>query len=265
MSESEVPSATDRAKTDRAQTPVPKLSHVVAGRIRGLIGSGALPRGSDLPTETALLKEIGVSRPVLREAFRILEGEGLIRTGRGARNPVVLGPSIRKSAQFTSYLLAEDAVTLGDLHHARLYIEPEIIRNLSGESLSHAVRDLARCMERWGRSEIVTDFHDAIMLSKQFHEVLMQSAANPVMRVICLTIYEISTRTYRAFAEDGPARLDALRLHIPAQIAAYRRLARLLGKGETAAAAAAWNDYIVDVDGMLTRSTLGEWPLTALT
>ncbi len=58
----------------------------MAAELRRRIVSGELEVGGDpLPSEGKLMSQFGVSRPTLREAFRILESEQLIRVLRGAR------------------------------------------------------------------------------------------------------------------------------------------------------------------------------------
>ena len=53
------------------------LPERVASTIRKAIVDGSLPPGTRL-VEAALVKQLGVSRVPLREAFRVLEGEGLV-------------------------------------------------------------------------------------------------------------------------------------------------------------------------------------------
>ena len=55
------------------------LSSVVQGELERMILSGELPPGEKL-TEVALAARLGVSRGPLREAFRMLEEAGLVRT-----------------------------------------------------------------------------------------------------------------------------------------------------------------------------------------
>jgi DNA-binding FadR family transcriptional regulator len=50
-----------------------KMSDQVAARIRRMIARGELVDGDWLPTEAELIQRFGVSRPTLREAFRLLE------------------------------------------------------------------------------------------------------------------------------------------------------------------------------------------------
>ena len=50
----------------------PRMADMVAGQLRARIILGELQDGDELPTEAVLLEEFPVSRPSLREAFRIL-------------------------------------------------------------------------------------------------------------------------------------------------------------------------------------------------
>ena len=57
---------------------VPKTGELVAQRLRARIIRGELAEGDSLPAEGALIEEFGVSRPTLREAYRVLETHGLL-------------------------------------------------------------------------------------------------------------------------------------------------------------------------------------------
>ena len=46
---------------------------------------GEITEGTMLPPESELMERFGVSRPTLREAFRVLESESLIHVQRGVR------------------------------------------------------------------------------------------------------------------------------------------------------------------------------------
>jgi DNA-binding FadR family transcriptional regulator len=56
---------------------------VIAAQMRRAIHLGELPPGSKLPAERILSERLGVSRITLREAIRVLEGEGYVVISRG--------------------------------------------------------------------------------------------------------------------------------------------------------------------------------------
>ena len=62
-----------------------RLYRQIAGQLRTLISQGELAVGSRLPAERDLAKQLGVSRPSVREALIALEVEGWVevRTGSG--------------------------------------------------------------------------------------------------------------------------------------------------------------------------------------
>ena len=62
-----------------------RLYRQIAEQLRALIGSGEYQTGARLPAERDIAKELGVSRPSVREALIALEVEGWveIRTGSG--------------------------------------------------------------------------------------------------------------------------------------------------------------------------------------
>src|SRR5687768_10108718 len=62
-----------------------RLYRQIAEQLRSLITGGEFPPGSRLPAERDLAKQLGVSRPSVREALIALEVEGWVevRTGSG--------------------------------------------------------------------------------------------------------------------------------------------------------------------------------------
>lgn len=65
--------------------PVPRVRtyELVLERIESQIASGALRAGERLPPERELASLLGVSRPAVREALRILEAQGAVRSQVG--------------------------------------------------------------------------------------------------------------------------------------------------------------------------------------
>ena len=60
-----------------------KTGEMIASFLRSKIVRGEFAEGDSLPPEAELMRQFEVSRPTLREAFRILETESLIVIRRG--------------------------------------------------------------------------------------------------------------------------------------------------------------------------------------
>lgn len=75
--------ASDIATAVRA-TPRPKLSARVGDALRRRLAEGELAPGARLPTESALTREYGVSRTVVREAIAALAADGLVEPRQGS-------------------------------------------------------------------------------------------------------------------------------------------------------------------------------------
>jgi DNA-binding FadR family transcriptional regulator len=63
---------------------------VVTERIRRAIHIGSYLPGDKLPPERTLAQQLGVSRTTVREAIRVLEGEGYVVSRRGASGGIIV-------------------------------------------------------------------------------------------------------------------------------------------------------------------------------
>ncbi len=88
-----------------APRPRRNLTQMVVANLRERIASGRLKAGDRLPTEQALIQELGVSRTVVREAIAGLRADGLVEPRQGigvfVREPAKAPPGLS--------LLSEDA------------------------------------------------------------------------------------------------------------------------------------------------------------
>jgi len=239
---------------------LPKLSHLVATRLRDQIVSGKLKPGSLLLPENKLLEMFKVSRPTLREALRILEAERLISIGRGVRSgATVLGPSAQKAAEYASLILVSEGVTMRDLHEARMFFEPAIVRSLESDAVEAVVSQLRAC---------ITDIHDAlarreyvevVIGTNRFHEQLVSASGNKTLALLIGMLRTISDDAYSAIIATDPAsNSQALLNNMTKTVSGYVTLCELLEKGKTDEAAAFWRRYMERSLDFLKRSKVGE-------
>jgi len=92
-----------------------RTSEAIYDEIRGRILSGELKEGDRLPSERKMMEMLQRSRPSIREALRMLERSGLIRTIAGSGGAIVLNPSAKTLTQ-----PLESMVTLNEISSAEL-------------------------------------------------------------------------------------------------------------------------------------------------
>lgn len=240
---------------------LPKLSHMVAGRLRDQIASGNLKAGSMLQPESKLLEIFSVSRPTLREALRILEAEGLISIGRGMRSgATILGPSIQKVAQYANFMLAADGVTMRDLHQARMFFEPGVIRSLKGRGveLKSAIEQLRTCVTELEEALQDKQYVDVVTGTNRFHELLAKASGNKTIAMLLSVLQSISDGIYSINLTEQGDSAEALHKNMTKTVAGYDALCSLLEKGKVAEAAAFWERYMERALAFLDRTRLGE-------
>src|ERR1700736_5393707 len=142
---------TDRIPATRIGTAVraPKTGELVASHLRRQIVRGELRPGETLPLETELMEQYGVSRPTLREAFRILEAETLISVRRGSRGGArVVAPDVAVAARYVGLLLQTQVTTINDVYEARMISEPPCARLLAMHRTSDDLDNLTAIVDQ---------------------------------------------------------------------------------------------------------------------
>jgi GntR family galactonate operon transcriptional repressor len=159
---------------DKTKRPRSNANDFLAAALGGEIIAGVYPPGSRLPGEAVLLERFKISRPTLREAFRVLAAKGLIVSRQK------VGTSVRPKSDWN--MLDPDflawhlraALTEGfvnDLFQLRQMVEPQAAylaaqsRDPAAlERISAAYTDMERSQ---GAADEVTDadlrFHQAIL------------------------------------------------------------------------------------------------------
>ena len=169
---------------------VPKTAELVAGHLRREIIRGNLAKGDSLPSETHLMQQFGVSRPTLREAFRVLESEALIIVRRGARGGArVQTPDIRVAARYTAQLLQVKKVSVKDVYAARTILEPPAARMLAERPTRAILTTLeaALAVER----DALGDTPAYNKAAASFHQTIVQLSGNETLRLMSDMLREI--------------------------------------------------------------------------
>lgn len=238
-----------------ADTPAPKAASLIAAQIRKQIVMGELAEGDALPSEAEMLKRLGVSRPTLRQAFRILETEHLIAVQRGSRGGgTVFRPSPELASRYLSDLLRFRATTLADVLAARVMIEPAAVAQLARRRDEQTVERLRALVheQREGRDDEAggASGAGAAKSADHFHVELVELAGNPVLAQYCRLIHYLirgQIRSLRASPGDG----DIAAAHNATE--AHAALTELVAAGAVHAASEQWRRHLEDVHAELAQ------------
>jgi DNA-binding FadR family transcriptional regulator len=227
---------------------LPRASDIIAQQLRRLIVSGAIVRGDTLQPTTELMERFGVSRPTLREAFRVLENEKLIAVRRGSRSGVkVLQPSTEAAARVAGETLQAIGTTLGDLYQATLGFEPFAARLLAERA---DPRDIVRLRAHATLLEkTMTDGspgEHGVQLAR-FHKLVVQLTGNEVMKLVAELISTAIERHQQNSGGGHEGGGDAEReRHGSVGTRSIRKLIRLIEAGDGEGAEAHWRAHLIN-------------------
>lgn len=239
----------------------PKTAELIASYVRGQVVRGDLKTNDSLPPETVLMEMFGVSRPTLREAFRILEAESLIIVRRGARGGArIVSPDIAVAARYVGLLLQMGGTTIADVYEARTMIEPAAAGLLAARRTRKDLDDLGACIEHLvGLAESDEHFNDADSWSQAtqaFHDLILERAGNRTLSVQAGVLREVvathlSTVVMRTFA--GPDTQDQFRK----LVRSCRKLLLLIDARDSEGAERHWRTHMEVAGRRLLRDDFG--------
>ncbi|MXP13157.1 FCD domain-containing protein [Altererythrobacter confluentis] len=223
---------------------IPKTAEVVADTIRRKIVQGELPEGSALPSEPQMAEEFGVSRPTLREAFRILEAERLILLTRGSRSGAIVSlPQIEGVSRHASYLLQAREVSVADIYEARLAIEPYIVRKLAQKPTKKAVATLRAEADRLSDLNESGRDREVVVGVAEFHRVLVEVGGNDTLHFMTQMLQDVMEQYQLSHLRDDPSGRDTTsRIGIKS----FYKLIDLIEAGDPDAAQRHWQLHLVN-------------------
>jgi DNA-binding FadR family transcriptional regulator len=218
---------------------VPKTAELVASQLRRQIVRGDLKEGDALPPESALMEQFGVSRPTLREAFRVLESEALISVRRGARGGArVHTPNGDVAARYAGLVLQFRGATLADVYEARRTIELAAVSKLARGVSEAKLKPLQRNLDEMDHR--IDDPIATIHLQEEFHRLLVEVSGNQTLTIfeeMVHHIIDLHGETYVTMAWTGD---PAERKEAQAGARTHHRLVELLRARDEDAAVELW-------------------------
>jgi DNA-binding FadR family transcriptional regulator len=220
-----------------------KMPDQVAAHIRRMIAHGELLDGDWLPTEAELIGQFGVSRPTLREAFRLLEADSLVTIRRGPPGGArVTLPGPDAAADLFGMVLTLSGTTIGDVWDARLAIEPQAVRQLTANATAAALEELDAALERV--REAAGDPRTFSAAGVKFHVKLVELSGNHTLTAVIGMLSEIIERELaKTLAELGPDS-DEIRRANRRALRGYEKIAAVIHSGDADLAERTWRDHM---------------------
>lgn len=218
------------------------LPEEVAGILAAEIRGGSLPRGAFLPPEPRLIERFGVSRPVVREATKILEARGLVEVRRGV-GVVVRDAPDPNLVDALAARIRSDARVLRDIWDVRMMLEPAVAAAAAERATPEEVAAIA-CA-----AAALESAADPVGADLAFHGAILQGAHNGVVALILAPLGDL-LRAERA---------ATLRMGLDVAARGHRRIADAIAARDPAAARAAMAEHLVEARAGL-ETALGEEP-----
>jgi DNA-binding FadR family transcriptional regulator len=210
-----------------------------------------------------------VSRPTLREAFRILEVETLISVRRGARGGAqVMAPDPAVAARTIGLLLQIQGTTIDDVYQARMISEPPCARLLAERRTQRDIDDLNEIIEQLraevaARKQFVPGPDTWASLTYRFHELILERCGNKTMAMQGAVLQDIvathlRTKIARSSQDsDSPERFQRM-------IRSYRKFITLIENRDGDGAEKHWRSHMQAAGKYLLKDDLKNKPVVDL-
>ncbi len=217
-----------------------KAWRIVLDRIESDLMSGELGPGDRLPPERELATTLGVGRSSVREALRVLEVMGLIRTGTGSgptAGAIIIGTPSGGMSALLRLQLAAQSFAVEDVVQTRIALESAVVADLAAAESPDLV-DVQRVLAAMDDPSLSPQ--EFVALDAQLHLALAEAAGNGVtvamMGGLRDAIEGYVARGIRRISDwdDAAARLRH----------EHHQIVELIGEGQADAARAAVTDHI---------------------
>ena len=226
-----------------------RLYQHVAEQIGSLIHAGEFRDGDRLPPERELAKQLGVSRPVVREAMIALEIAGLVDVRGGA------GAFVKRARADAGSLLAATADPGPgpfDLIAARQLLEGEIAFTAASKVTPANMHSLTAAIDQM-RSDIEAG-RDTRQSDRLFHLRVAELTGNGVLSGLVDGLWAHML----APMFDVLGRHAGLRGEDRMTIADHERIVEALGRRDAEAARAAMRAHLAHVEEILMREDMAD-------
>jgi phosphonate utilization transcriptional regulator len=197
------------------------LTNVVQQEIERAILQGEHAPGSKL-VEAAIAEKLGVSRGPVREAFRMLEEAGLVRTEKNR-------------GVFVRDIPIGEAVEIFDLRAA---MDELVGRKLAASITPAQLKEIKALVDAMEKAVKASDAREYHLLNLKFHDRLVEMAGNSKLTAIYRKLIKELSLFRRMNLADGWL--------LPISAGEHRQIIKAIASGDGQAAGRAMFDHVMD-------------------
>jgi GntR family transcriptional repressor for pyruvate dehydrogenase complex len=178
-----------------------RISEEVAEQLKQSIVSGHFKPGEKLPPERDLADEFQVSRVAIREALRKLEHAGFIVTRQGATGGAyVTDLNFEYLVNAFLDLFLSEKISIPELHHVRLLIEPEVARLAASNITPEHAQQLKEALDI---EELpITSLSVDVDRKQRVHFVLAEMCGNRFFEALMRSLLGLTKKVVEAVNPD---------------------------------------------------------------
>jgi len=235
-----------------------KRPDIIAEEIRDLIAERGLKPGDRLPSEWLTPGALKASRGTLREAKKILEVQGLIKSKTGPGGGAFISAMAPVEAiQLLDNLFLFKQPSIADIYAMRKLLEPELAAGLAGELTPQAFAALQATVRLYEEEpETAEEEYQQRLAELDFHAELARQSDNEILGFVCvflLSLLREMTVCREIYSRPNPE-LRERGLHYQVQ------LLRAIKAGDAERTRSIMREHMEEAERyMLTRAVLRGW------
>jgi GntR family transcriptional repressor for pyruvate dehydrogenase complex len=216
----------------------------VLRQIQEQIATGRLKPGDKLPPERDLAERFQVSRSSVRDAIRVLELMGLVRSRQGEGTVVREVSAELLTVPLSSLLLSKSGL-ISELLEVRRILEPPIAARAAERATTDEVTDLAQILKR--QREKMLRGESAVEEDTEFHYAIAVAARNTVVRKVVDLLMDI-LQDSRSRSLDVAGRLQK-------SYSGHRRILRAIEQHDASGAESAMLLHLRAIESLIRKQT----------
>ena len=209
----------------------------ITAQLHKALVDGSLQPGDRLPPEPKLAESFGVSRSTMREALKLLKGQGLLETQRGSKGghfvatPRTDGVAAQLGMTFGIWFdLGE--ISVAEVYEARRIVESACVRLAAVRATQEDIQEMDRILE--DQADPAISLQQFLVLDVSFHQAVSTAARNYLLSLPMSAIHIMRPRTNSLMQRHDRGRV----------ISQHRALLDAIASGDPDAADAALSDHM---------------------